>query len=184
MNNTAFLFDLLQFIWYHYFITMKRVSGMAKIIGREIKNIPWQNKPEGYQYPVWRYDGNPIITRDNLFFANSIFNSAVVPFGDGFAGVFRVDTRTRDQVLVTGFSDDAINWKLTDKVILRATIPVFARLTANTIFLGSSSHRTAQSSELHTQLILKIGRSLRKQAIPFQETAFFFRGKSTANTCS
>ena len=90
---------------------------MAKIIGREINNIPWQDKPEGYQYPVWRYDGNPIITRDNLFFANSIFNSAVVPFGDGFAGVFRVDTRTRDQVLVTGFSSDAINWKLTDKYI-------------------------------------------------------------------
>lgn len=82
---------------------------MAKIIGREINNIPWQDKPEGYQYPVWRYDGNPIITRDNLFFANSIFNSAVVPFGDGFAGVFRVDTRTRDQVLVTGFSSDAIS---------------------------------------------------------------------------
>ena len=96
---------------------------MSKIIGKKIGNIPWQNKPEGYLYPVWRYTENPIITRDNLFFANSIFNSAVVPFGNGFAGVFRVDTRTRDQVLVTGFSSDAINWKLTDKYIFEGYDP-------------------------------------------------------------
>ena len=68
---------------------------MAKIIGNAIPNIPWQDKPEGYRYPVWRYDANPIITRDNLYKANSIFNSAVVPYGDGFAGVFRVDDVTR-----------------------------------------------------------------------------------------
>ena len=68
---------------------------MAKIIGQSIPNIPWQDKPEGYRYPVWRYTENPIITRDDLFFANSIFNSAVVPYGDGFAGVFRVDDMTR-----------------------------------------------------------------------------------------
>ena len=61
---------------------------MAKILGAALGNIPWQEKPEGCKYPVWRYDGNPIITRDNLYMANSIFNSAVVPYGDGFAGVF------------------------------------------------------------------------------------------------
>ena len=58
---------------------------MAKIIGERIANIPWQEKPQGWRYPVWRYSANPIITRDNLFMANSIFNSAVVPYGDGFA---------------------------------------------------------------------------------------------------
>ena len=41
--------------------------------------------------------GNPIITRDAVPDTNSIFNSAVVPFGDGFAGVFRCDnTAARD----------------------------------------------------------------------------------------
>ena len=40
---------------------------------------------------VWRSSRNPIIPRDLIPRANSIFNSAVVPFGDGFAGVFRVD---------------------------------------------------------------------------------------------
>ncbi len=96
---------------------------MAKIIGESIKNIPWQEKPEGYRYPVWRYSGNPIITRDNLYMANSIFNSAVVPFGDGFAGVFRVDVMSRDHTLVVGYSKDAINWELEEKVIFRGYDP-------------------------------------------------------------
>ena len=90
---------------------------MAKIIGENIKNIPWQDKPENYPYPVWRYDGNPIVTRDNLYMANSIFNSAAVPFGDGFAGVFRVDMRSRDQKIFVGFSKDAIHWEIKDKEI-------------------------------------------------------------------
>ena len=96
---------------------------MATIIGANIPNLPWQDKPVGYPYPVWRFDGNPIITRDNLHFANSIFNSAVVLFGDGFAGVFRVDDRTRDQNIVTGFSADAIHWTLDDTVIFKGYDP-------------------------------------------------------------
>lgn len=96
---------------------------MAKIIGRETQNIPWCEKPTDCKYPVWRYEGNPIITRDNLYDANSIFNSAVVPFGDSFAGVFRVDDRSRDQYLVTGFSNDAVNWKLGEKIIFHGYDP-------------------------------------------------------------
>ena len=82
---------------------------MAKIIGANIPDIPWEDKPAGFEYPVWRYSGNPVITRDNLHMANSIFNSAVVSFGSGFAGVFRADIRSRAQKLVVGFSDDAVN---------------------------------------------------------------------------
>jgi beta-1,4-mannooligosaccharide/beta-1,4-mannosyl-N-acetylglucosamine phosphorylase len=96
---------------------------MAKILGAALGNIPWQEKPEGCKYPVWRYDDNPIITRDNLYMANSIFNSAVVPYGDGFAGVFRVDYLSRDQKLVTGFSKDGIKWQLDDKVIFEGYDP-------------------------------------------------------------
>jgi len=96
---------------------------MSKIIGPEIKNIPWQEKPNGFRYPVWRYDGNPIVTRDNLYMANSIFNSAAVPFKDGFAGVFRVDMRSRDQKIFTGFSKDAIHWEIRDKAIFEGYDP-------------------------------------------------------------
>ncbi len=72
---------------------------------------------------MWRYSENPIVTRDNLYFANSIFNSAVVPFKDGYAGVFRADIRTRDQVIVTGFSRDAVNWNLNDEYIFEGYDP-------------------------------------------------------------
>ncbi len=96
---------------------------MAKIIGSSIPNLPWEEKPENFRYPVWRYSGNPIITRDNLYGANSIFNSAVVPFNGGFAGVFRVDNISRDHTLVVGFSDDAINWRLEEKVIFKGFDP-------------------------------------------------------------
>ncbi|MBR3597606.1 MAG: glycoside hydrolase family 130 protein [Clostridia bacterium] len=96
---------------------------MAKIIGSDLHNIPWEDKPEGYRYPVWRYSGNPVITRDNLYEANSIFNSAVVPYGEGFKGVFRVDNISRDHTLVTGSSKDGINWVLDEKVIFRGYDP-------------------------------------------------------------
>ncbi len=96
---------------------------MAKIFALSTPGIPWQDKPAGYRYPVWRYDGNPVITRDDLFFANSIFNSAVVPFDGHFAGVFRVDTRTRDQIIVAGFSTDGIKWELSDKKLFEGYDP-------------------------------------------------------------
>ena len=59
---------------------------MAKIIGEALPNIPWEDRPAGCTETVWRYSKNPLITRDAVPERNSIFNSAVIPFGDGFAG--------------------------------------------------------------------------------------------------
>ena len=101
---------------------------MAKIINSTVKNIPWQDKPQGCTDPVWRYTENPIIVRTFVKEANSIFNSAVVPYGDGFAGVFRMDDITREQYLVTGFSDDGIHWKLNDEKIKRRAVSALQRL--------------------------------------------------------
>ena len=44
--------------------------------------------------------------------ANSIFNSAVVRFGDGFAGVFRVDDTRRVMNLHAGRSADGVDWEI------------------------------------------------------------------------
>jgi hypothetical protein len=63
--------------------------------GPELPNIPWEERPYECHEVVWRSKKNPIITRDAVPEANSIFNSAVVPFEDGFAGVFRCDTTAR-----------------------------------------------------------------------------------------
>ena len=80
-------------------------------------NIPWENKPAGCRDTVWRYSANPIIKRDQLSDSNSIFNSAVVPFGKGFAGVFRCDDRNRRMTLHAGFSQDGINWDIRPETI-------------------------------------------------------------------
>lgn len=54
-----------------------------------LPNIPWQDKPAGCESPLWRYTENPIIGRNPLPGVARIFNSAVVPYEDGFIGVFR-----------------------------------------------------------------------------------------------
>jgi beta-1,4-mannooligosaccharide/beta-1,4-mannosyl-N-acetylglucosamine phosphorylase len=87
------------------------------ILGPALPNIPWEEKPKGHRYMVWRYSKNPIIERDLIPSSNSIFNSAVVPFNEEFAGVFRCDDRRRNQQLHSGFSKDGINWEIEDKRI-------------------------------------------------------------------
>ena len=88
-----------------------------KIQGNPLPNIPWEERPEGCKTTVWRSQRNPIIPRDLLPTSNSIFNSAVVPFGNGFAGVFRCDDTNRRMTLHAGFSDDGINWRINEETI-------------------------------------------------------------------
>jgi len=83
-----------------------------KIIGQNIPNIPWQERPTGNSDVLWRYSENPVIPRDLIPCANSIFNSAVVPYGDEFRGVFRVDNRAREMRIHSGRSKDALNWTI------------------------------------------------------------------------
>lgn len=80
------------------------------INGSALPNIPWQDKPEGYELPVWRYSGNPIINRNPLPNVARIFNSAVMPYGDGFIGVFRGEERSGIPHIYLGHSKDALRW--------------------------------------------------------------------------
>ncbi len=91
---------------------------MAKLIGQALPNIPWQEKPAGEAGPVWRYQSNPIIGRNGNTRSNSVFNSAVVPFEDGFAGVFRCDSRSISMDLFAGRSKDGMHWQIEDDPIL------------------------------------------------------------------
>lgn len=75
-------------------------------------NIPWQKRPAKCKDLIWRYDQNPIINRYQIPASTSIFNSAVVRFKDGFAGVFRCDNKRREMRIHAGFSQDGINWKI------------------------------------------------------------------------
>ena len=65
---------------------------MAKVVnGTSIPNIPWEDKPEGYKDVCWRSSLNPILTRDDIEDANSLFNSSVTAYKGEFRGVFRCD---------------------------------------------------------------------------------------------
>lgn len=83
-----------------------------RIVGDPLPNIPWQDRPAGCRDVVWRYSQNPIIPRDATPTSNSVFNSAAVPFGDGFVGVFRCDDRRREMRLHAGFSKNGIDWEI------------------------------------------------------------------------
>ena len=82
------------------------------IAGRPLPNMPWEERPAGSHAVLWRYSANPVIPRDLLPTSNSIFNSAVVPFKDGFAGVFRCDDTNRRMAIHAGFSADGIHWNI------------------------------------------------------------------------
>lgn len=91
---------------------MKTGAVRKLVVGQSLPNIPWEDRPEGCGDVVWRSRRNPIIPRDLLPTSNSIFNSAVVPFGEGFAGVFRVDNKRREMTLHSGKSADGIHWEI------------------------------------------------------------------------
>jgi len=96
------------------YMSTKVVNGIS------LPNIPWENRPassDPEKELMWRYSGNPIIPRNLTKYSNSIFNSAVVPFKDGFAGVFRCDNNARFMNINAGTSKDGINWKIDDDPI-------------------------------------------------------------------
>ena len=68
--------------------------------------------PAGVKDVVWRHSANPVIGRRPLPDVLGIYNSAVVPFGDGFAAVFRLEDRTRFPRLHMGWSDDGLQWHI------------------------------------------------------------------------
>ena len=91
---------------------------MSKIIGTPLPAMPWQDKPAGENLPAWRYSANPVLGRRATKNSNSVFNSAVVSFGDGYAGVFRCDSRSVSMDLFAGFSKDGLNWSINDEPIV------------------------------------------------------------------
>lgn len=84
----------------------------TQLTTERIANLPWEDRPAGNSDVVWRYSQNPIIPRNAIPRANSIFNSAAVAHNGKFAGVFRVDDRQRLMNLHVGHSDDGIHWNL------------------------------------------------------------------------
>ena len=110
--------------------------------------MPWEDRPEGCTDVMWRYSKNPVIGRYQIPSSNSIFNSAVVPFGDGFAGVFRCDNKAVQMNIFAGFSKDGIHWDINHEPI---------RFKAGNTDMIESEYKydTGLRSGLHIHSILK-----------------------------
>lgn len=82
------------------------------IVGKALPNIPWEEKPEGCKEVMWRFSGNPIINWNPIPTAARVYNSAIAPYGEAFAGVFRGDQKNGRATLFSGRSADGINIEL------------------------------------------------------------------------
>ena len=91
---------------------------MSKVInGKALPNIPWEECPKDYDRPVWRYSANPVIKRHPNKVADRVFNSALVPFEDGYVGVFRCDKNDGCPFLFVGRSKDGIHFEIEEEPI-------------------------------------------------------------------
>jgi beta-1,4-mannooligosaccharide/beta-1,4-mannosyl-N-acetylglucosamine phosphorylase len=88
------------------------------IIGEDLPNMPWQEKPEGYDGVVWRDGRNPIIGWNPIKGVSRIFNSAVAPYGDGFIGIFRAEHKLAMPRLHLGRSADGLKWEIEPEPIV------------------------------------------------------------------
>lgn len=96
---------------------LKLVDTMVNGIDKTV-NIPWEDRGSNQEEIMWRSSQNPIIGRYHIPTSNSIFNSAVVSFENGFAGVFRCDDRNIRMNIHAGFSDDGIHWDISHQPIV------------------------------------------------------------------
>ena len=89
-----------------------------QIYGEELKNMPFESRPQGCDSPIWRYSQNPIIKVKPFKGASRVFNSAVMAYQGEFIGVFRADTNTGIPYLFLGRSKDGINFTFDEKPIV------------------------------------------------------------------
>lgn len=83
-----------------------------KILGDSIKSLLWQEKPANCKAAIRRHSHNPVIGRNPAPGIAQIFNSTVVPWKDGFIGVFRTETVNDRPHLSLGTSNDGIKWTI------------------------------------------------------------------------
>jgi beta-1,4-mannooligosaccharide/beta-1,4-mannosyl-N-acetylglucosamine phosphorylase len=89
--------------------------GTLTIRSEPLPNIPWEDRPPGFRDVLWRYSGNPVVPARAISASTYVHNSAVIPYQGGFAGVFRIDNRSRRMELHVGRSTDGIHWTLEEE---------------------------------------------------------------------
>ena len=93
------------------------MNNVKLISSGALPDMPWQDRPEGSNDPVWRYSANPIIGRNPVKNVARIFNSAVVPYEDGYIGVFRGEQRDGIPHIYLGRSKNGVDWSFDEEKI-------------------------------------------------------------------
>jgi beta-1,4-mannooligosaccharide/beta-1,4-mannosyl-N-acetylglucosamine phosphorylase len=93
------------------------MSKPTTILAGALPNIPWEDRPSNCNDAIWRFSNNPLIGWNPTPSTARIYNSAPVPFGNGFAGVFRADHKNGRAHLHFGTSKDGIRFEIEDKRI-------------------------------------------------------------------
>ena len=88
------------------------MNGIRLINADPLPNIPWQDAPAGAaaRFPVWRYTENPVTQRNPAPGIARIFNSAVIPWQDGFIAALRGEQVNGTPLIYLGHSEDGIHW--------------------------------------------------------------------------
>ena len=88
------------------------MSEIKMINGQSLPNIPWQERPADLEEGavLWRYTENPVMGRNPTPKIGRIFNSAVVPWQDGYIAVLRGEQVNGVPHVYLGRSKDGIHW--------------------------------------------------------------------------
>lgn len=87
------------------------------ILGPNLPNLPWEDRPQGCTDILWRYSANPVIGWNPTPSTARVYNSAVLPHEGAFIGVFRADHKNGRANLHFGTSKDGFTFELVDEVI-------------------------------------------------------------------
>ena len=91
------------------------MANTVQILGAgSLPTIPWEDRPvnDRNDAPVWRYSRNPIIGRHPVPGVARVFNSAAIPYGDGYIAVLRGEQVDGVPHLYLGRSEDGIFWQM------------------------------------------------------------------------
>lgn len=91
---------------------------MSKLLNcADCPNMPWEDRPENYNRPVWRYSKNPITKRGFSEKIDRVCNSSIVPFKGEFIGIFRGDDYANRGNIYVGHSKNGIDIELENEPI-------------------------------------------------------------------
>ncbi len=79
--------------------------------------FPWEDRPKDAVDPIWRYSLNPVMKRNPTSKLSQVYNSSLVPYEDGYIGIFRAEPRDLITKIFLGRSKDGLTFDLDEEPI-------------------------------------------------------------------